>query len=763
VADGKVKIDIEADSSDFKDEVNDLGDEAKKAADGVDDLGDSAKDAGKGLDALDVAAGAFVANALTGLISKLGEGVASLLELSESTREYRDDMAKLETAFSSAGHSTDTASKAYEDFYAILGESDRSVEAVNHLAELTKNEQEVAKWSTIAAGVTAKFGDSLPIEGLTEAANETAKVGAVTGAVADALNWAGISEDEFNKKLEKCNSEQERATLITNTLNDLYSDAAAEYNELTASTQDARRATSEMEAAQAELGAAIEPVTTAWTKLKTQALQWLVDTGLPAAKAGWEWIKNNIPVVATAVGGLTAAFVAFKVAQLAATAATEGMTIAQYAATAVQKLLNATMLANPISLIIIAITALVAAFIYLWNNCEAFREFWIGLWEKIKSIASSVGEWLRTFFTETIPQFFSNLFTSIGEFFSNIWSSVSEFFTSLFTSIGEFFTKIYNALVAFFNDPFYYIGYALGYIFGLIAEWAQKAWDFLTETVPQIIADVIAFISELPGKIWEWLLATIKKVVEWDANMKQKAREAASNFLNQAVTTIKELPGKIWEWLTQTIAKAKEFASDLGRKGLEAAQELITNIVEGAKELPEKMLEIGKNVVSGVWKGIVAAKDQFFANVKSFFSGLVDGAKAELDIQSPSRKFAYIGEMSVEGLGKGWADNIPDVEKQLTGDLSGLTARVQASVNAESARAGRSMGRAETGFTDLARAVGMQTAGINSLSASYRRGAGSMRPVVLELNGRELGRAMVDVGGAEETRTGLKLSYGGAY
>ena len=51
-------------------------------------------------------------------------------------------------------------------------------------------------------------------------------------------------------------------------------------------------------------------------------------------------------------------------------------------------LLNTTMLANPIMLIIAAIAALVAAFIYLWNNCEGFRQFWIALWEKIKEATS---------------------------------------------------------------------------------------------------------------------------------------------------------------------------------------------------------------------------------------------------------------------------------------------------------------------------------------------------------------------------------------
>ena len=170
MADGSVRIDIEADSSDFRNEVNGLEDEARNAAGGLDDLGNSAEDAAGSLGAVDVAAGTFIAGALQGLISGVGDAVGALLELADSTRDYRDDMAKLEAAFTTAGHSTETAAGVYEDFYAILGESDRTVEAVNHLAEFTSSTEDLAKWSDIAAGVTAKFGDSLPIEGLTEAA-----------------------------------------------------------------------------------------------------------------------------------------------------------------------------------------------------------------------------------------------------------------------------------------------------------------------------------------------------------------------------------------------------------------------------------------------------------------------------------------------------------------------------------------------------------------------------------------------------------------
>lgn len=131
-----------------------------------------------------------------------------------STREYRVEMGKLTTAFQTSGHSADSAKKTYSDLESILGDSGQAVEAANHLAVLTDNQKDLDTWTNICTGVFATFGDSLPIEGLTEAANETAKVGQVTGPLADALNWAGVSEDEFNKKLATCSTEQERQKLI---------------------------------------------------------------------------------------------------------------------------------------------------------------------------------------------------------------------------------------------------------------------------------------------------------------------------------------------------------------------------------------------------------------------------------------------------------------------------------------------------------------------------------------------------------------------
>lgn len=236
----------------------------------LDDMGDSATTAADKTSKLSSVAsgiktGATVAATGVAAIGTAAVGAVSAINnITESTREYREDMGKLETAFKSAGLSQEAATDTYKDFYSVLGEEDRSVEAVNHLAKLTTNQEELQKWTDICAGVWGTFGDSLPIEGLTEAANETAKTGKVTGVLADALNWAGVSEDEFNNNLASMNSEQERATYITDTLNGLYAEAAENYKTANGAIIDARKAQSELTDATAGLGEALEPVSTSF-------------------------------------------------------------------------------------------------------------------------------------------------------------------------------------------------------------------------------------------------------------------------------------------------------------------------------------------------------------------------------------------------------------------------------------------------------------------------------------------------------------------
>ena len=166
---------------------------------------------------------------------------AAFIALDGATEEYRVAQGKLNAGFQAAGLSADTARKSYRNFYAILGDTDTATEASQLLANMAKNEEEVTKWTRIAAGVHGTFGDSLPIEGLVESANETARTGKVTGVFADALNWVGILEDDFNAKLEKTTDVSKRNQLIMDTLSKTYDKAADSFYANNQQVVNARR------------------------------------------------------------------------------------------------------------------------------------------------------------------------------------------------------------------------------------------------------------------------------------------------------------------------------------------------------------------------------------------------------------------------------------------------------------------------------------------------------------------------------------------
>ena len=189
-----------------------------------------------------------------------GAAVGGLLALESSTEEYRVAQGKLNTAFEAAGYGAETAQQAYNSFYGILGDTDTATEASQLLAKLADSAEDVSTWTDIAAGVAGTFGDSLPIEGLIEASNETAKVGQVTGVLADALNWAGISEDEFNAKLEACGSESARNQLIMETLSGTYDEASEAFYRNNEALVESRNNQAQLDATLATLGQTVSNV-----------------------------------------------------------------------------------------------------------------------------------------------------------------------------------------------------------------------------------------------------------------------------------------------------------------------------------------------------------------------------------------------------------------------------------------------------------------------------------------------------------------------
>lgn len=267
----------------------------KDASTGAEALGDAMEDAsggvskmGEGLSSVGVAIGNLMSSAIQAALEGLRDLGSALWNLDEATEAYRAAQGRLNTAFEAAGYSTETAHQAYTDLYAILGDTDTAVEAAQLLTQLADSEEDMAQWAEIAAGVAGTFGDALPINSLIEAANETAKTGEITGALADALNWAaeegetyGVAlkasteanaewnkaveaaasaEDYFSLALQSCATESERNQLIMSTLTQTYSEASAAFYENNAAVVQARESQALLDESLAGLGETISTV-----------------------------------------------------------------------------------------------------------------------------------------------------------------------------------------------------------------------------------------------------------------------------------------------------------------------------------------------------------------------------------------------------------------------------------------------------------------------------------------------------------------------
>lgn len=252
---------------------------------------------------------------------------AAFVALDGATEEYRVAQGKLNAGFQAAGLSADTARKSYRNFYAILGDTDTATEASQLLANMAKNEEEVTKWTRIAAGVHGTFGDSLPIEGLVESANETARTGQITGVFADAINWAtkegekfGVAlkadteankkwneavksaasaEDFFNLALQNCSDESARQKLIVDTLSKTYDKAADSYYANNQRVINARRNHATLDEMLAKVGD-----TSAKVKNQLWVLAGAAEDGSIRSGSALDWVQQKTEAFGTWVEGL---------------------------------------------------------------------------------------------------------------------------------------------------------------------------------------------------------------------------------------------------------------------------------------------------------------------------------------------------------------------------------------------------------------------------------------------------------------------------
>ena len=349
-----------------------LADAASESAEELEETAESAEDANKATDDLGDTLSNVAKTGFTALIGAATAAVTAVVGLAESTREYRREMGKLDTAFQDAGHSGETAYNTYAELQSIIGETDQAVEAAQQIALLARSEEDAAHWAALAAGLVGKMGDALQPETFYEAANETFSLNEATGAYVQLIEGSGKSVDEFNEGLQACTTEAERQAYMLEYTEDILGDAATQYKKTNKEIIASNKANEKLNRNLAEVGETAEPLMTDIKELGSAFLEDMQDPlkdtvnfirkkVLPGLTSIGDWVKSNKPIVISAVAGITATLVALKVATLASEAASKGLTIATIAQTAAQKALNAVMTAGPVGLLTTALVGATAA------------------------------------------------------------------------------------------------------------------------------------------------------------------------------------------------------------------------------------------------------------------------------------------------------------------------------------------------------------------------------------------------------------------
>ena len=622
----------------------------------------------------------------------------SIANIAEESREYRKVMASLEISSQKAGYTAEETAQSYEKLYGVLGDDQTAATTVANLQAIGLEQDDLTKLTDAAIGAWATYGDSIPIDGLSEAINETIKAGQVTGTFADVLNWgskesetfgvklksnteaneewnksvseAKTAEDFFNLALQDAGTEAERANLIMQAMADQgLSKAGDAWQKNNASLVEANKNQVKMNESMAKVGESVNNIKNKLFSALMPAIETVsskfseslnnIDMDAFSQKISdlISTISSNGPSIISVISGIGAAFLAWNVSTMiqgviTSISALSGVLPALRAGIVA---INTAMKSNVISIVITAIAAITTGLITLWNTNEDFRNAVIAAWNAISGAFSAVWGAIATFFTETLP----NAFNSVLQFIQNNWQGLLLLIVNPFA--GAF--KLLYDNCEWFRD---FINNLWSSIYNTLVSWWDGIISFFTETIPDLISNIGQWFSELPYKIGYALGQAIGNIIKFG----QSAWSWVTNDLPKIITGIinwfAKLPGKIWEWLLKTIDKIKSWGTNTYNSMVKTATNTITAVGDWFAKLPGRVWSSLTSIISKVssWgKNLVQTATNA---AKNTFNNVIDW------FQKLPGKIFNIGKNIVEGLWNGIRSMWDWLWGNVTGFFGGL-------------------------------------------------------------------------------------------
>ena len=295
------------------------------------------------------------------------------------------------------------------------------------------------------------------------------------------------------------------------------------------------------------------------------------------------------------------------------------MTLAELAQAALAKgqaVLNAVMSANPIAIVVMAIAALVAIFVVLWNKCDWFRNFWINLWENVKNVFSIVVDAIKTGLSN-VAEFFSTIWNSVSEFVSNAWETIKSV-----VEVGIMFLQsIFEAAFDILTLPWQFIWENFG-------DEITAAW----ETIKNAVQSALDFISNIISTVMTTVQTT------WDT-----VWNAISSFLTPILNKIKSAVTTVFNAIKSAITSA-----------VNTVKSIVTTAFNAVKNAIETPLNAAKNTVSNIFNTIKTTISNVINSAKNIVSTGLNAIKGffdKLKIKFPDIKlphFSIKGEFSLK-------------------------------------------------------------------------------------------------------------------